>query len=395
MKKLWVTVGILFIFCALSTLPVPFLNVGALQEVSFPDYLKIMNLFSGGGIAGYTVMAVGVLSFVTANIIMQILTYNISTFYLMQRTAYGKKQIEKATKYIACGLAFWFSLMTTKQMESTYHILSQNTVQVYLIIAVTHVLGTITTIYFATEITEKGIGDGLSLLLCTNIVSQIPGFIMEQYNFYSCGIKSLENITEFCISVVIILFIASILFSSNRKIQICSIRNGQKDEYPIRTVLPGVYSVFTVEGLLQSLYIVVLHVKGETAASFFAYGRPFYIFASTILVFIFNMLFTVMMFDSKYVAESLQKAFHEIPSVRPGKQTSAILNTEILKTGLFGSFGLMMCVLISNLIFVTLNYPVDVAAFVIVLQTAIAMYQQIHLEHCFSSIFDINYDYER
>lgn len=334
--KLLFSLLMILLFRILSHIPVPFIDTNNLVLMGNSDILGLLNIFSGGALHNFTIMATGISAYISASIVIQLLSYFIPSVHMMVRSPGGDKKVKKITIVLGIIIALISSVVTTKTMNSYYSLLTNTSWYAYLIIAVLHAIGTGIAIFIGETITEKGFGNGMSLLVCINVLSSIPTTI-ARITSSDINIFPLLTMITFAIIVILLTIVAE---TSERKIPLFYPRAAARGQYskdsmfyPIKLNVSGVMPIIFASYIIQLLALLgkMNNKVGETISSFIRSDSIVYIILFTALIFGFTYLYSLISFDAKEVSENIQKNGAVIPSIRPGKETANYI-TDIRKS---------------------------------------------------------------
>lgn len=325
--KLLFSLLMIILFRTLSHVPVPFVNLEGIAQLGSVDLFGLLNTFSGGALRNFTVMATGISAYISASIVIQLLSYFVPSIHMMVRSPGGDKKVKKATIVLGIIAAIISSITTTITMDNYYSILTNKSWYAYVIIALLHAIGTGIAIFIGETITEKGFGNGMSLLVCINVLSSIPSNIssIKSNNVY---ITSLIVMILFAFLIIVFTIIAE---TSERKIPLFypkAVARGQysKDSmfFPVKLNISGVMPIILASYIIQlfSLLGKMDNKVGNFINMVFSYDSISYIIIFTILIFLFTYVYSVVSFDAKEISENMQKNGAIIPSIRQGKETT-------------------------------------------------------------------------
>ena len=332
--KILISLLLIILFRILSNLPVPFTNIETISLLGQEDIFGLINTFSGGALRNFTIMATGVSSYISASIVIQLLSYFIPAVHRMVRSPGGDKKVKRITIVLGIISALITSFITTKTMNSFYGLLTNDSWYVYLIIAILHATGTGIAILIGETITEKGFGNGMSLLVCINVLSSIPSsisMIKESKSFgYVSNIAIITMIIIFS-SVILLTIIAE---TSERKIPLFYPKVAARGQlpkenmfFPVKVNLSGVMPIIFASYIVQfiSFFGKMNNKIGYFINNMLDSTSIHYVILFSLLVFIFSFLYAIISFDSKEVSENIQKNGAIIPSIKPGKETAEYL----------------------------------------------------------------------
>lgn len=337
--KILLSLFLLFMFRVFSHVPVPWVDTSALKSISEGGILSLTNLFSGGALQNYTITAQGISAYISASIIIQMLTFISPKMHAMSKEPGGNKKIKKITIFFGIIASIISSFVTTIAFEQTYGLLSNNSWYVYVIIAILHAIGTAFAIFVGETITEKGFGNGVSLLIFINIVSSFPTNIQSM-------ISGLENntttvLTVFTCVLVMALTIALVAFleTSEYRLHVLysqtairgqSFGNSNQSFFPIKVDLSGVMPVIFASYILQIFSILTYFIKNETVLNiinnFLTSGTLQNSIFMVVAVIGFSYVYNWLSFDTGDIAKNIQERGGAIPGIRPGKPTKLYID---------------------------------------------------------------------
>lgn len=330
--KLLFSLLMIILFRTLSHIPVPFVDLEGMAQLGSIDLFGLLNTFSGGALKNFTIMATGVSAYISASIIIQLLSYFVPAVHMIVRSPGGDKKVKKATIVLGIIAAIISSITTTITMDNYYSILTNKSWYVYVIIALLHACGTGIAIWIGETITEKGFGNGMSLLVCINVLSSIPSIIttIKDSNIY---VTSLIVMILFAILIIIFTIIAE---TSERKIPLFypkAVARGQYSKesmfFPVKLNVSGVMPIILASYIIQ-LFSLLGKMNNKVGSFFnivFDYDSVQYIIIFTILIFLFTYIYSAISFDAREISENMQKNGAIIPNIRQGKETADYMAT--------------------------------------------------------------------
>ena len=370
-KRILYTLFILMIYRFGAFIIVPYVNVDVLaQYISGNSVLGLLNVISGDNLKNFSIFAMSITPYINASIIMNLLTMAIPALERLQKQGdEGRKKIAQYTRYFAVVLAVIQALGLTLTMNN---FLVTNTFYVKLVVIMVITAGTTLLIWMGESITEKGIGNGVSLIIFISIVSKIPSSITGIADGIQAG-----NFPSYMV-VVIIFFIALAIMAiievheGTRKIPVQyakrvvgrKVYGGRNTHLPIKVNQAGVIPI---------IFASILTMFPATLASFFpkaawlvsfsesmAWGKTFPTIIYVILIIAFSFFYTLATFNPVDVAENLQQYGGFIPGIRPGKPTvtylNKILNRLTISGGLFLAIIAILPIIAGNLLGINLQF---------------------------------------
>ena len=338
-KKILFTFAMLFIFRFGASIPVPGVDSTALiAGVGDNSLLGLMNLLGGGSFERFSIFAMGVGPYITSSIIIQILSMDVipQLTELSKQGQVGRKKIDRYTRYLGVALCLFQSGTMTYAFDKTYGILEDSTFSTFLFVSIVLTAGTMFLLWLGDQISAKGIGNGVSMIIFAGIVSNFPSQFTATYNALCVAENHPANGTLlyalYCLTFIIIIVFVTTMNTSNRRIPIQYTSSGViKARTNELTYLPLKINSASVMPVIFSSSIMVAPV---TIASFFEqnsftkminnvlnftsiHGLILYV----ILIVLFTFFYANLQVDPEKVAENLSKSGTYIPEVRPGEDT--------------------------------------------------------------------------
>ncbi|MBT5856400.1 preprotein translocase subunit SecY [bacterium] len=348
-KRFFFTLAMIAVYRLGSHVPIAGVDLNALKELfSQGGILSFVDLFSGGALGRFSIFALGILPYINASIIMQMLTFIWPKLKdLTQEGDAGRKQIAQYTRYLAIGLAIIQGIVMSVGFRA--FILPDVNVSFFIFYAVIGLVSGAALVMFIGEImTEYGIGNGASLLIFVGIISQIPYYIKNTVTLLSGGTSPLMVV----IMVAILIFmIISIVFvqDGQRKVQVQyakrvvgrKMMGGQSTFIPLRLIQGGVLPIIFASALLQFPMVLGNFTGIPAVQNFFSvyyrYDGVIYNGFFCILIFFFTYFYTAISFNPKELAENIKKYGGFILGVRPGRPTEEYLERIVTKLTFVGA----------------------------------------------------------
>jgi len=363
-KKLLFTLLIIVLFRLGSAIPVPYIDPEALANI-FEQYsstlLGFANVLSGGALSQATLFALSITPYINASIIMQLLTVAIPSLERMVKEGgeEGQKKIASATRYLTVVLGMILGF-TYYMMLRNNALLSQTGVWPAIVIVLTFTAGTALIMWLGEQITEHGVGNGISIILFAGIVSRGPSMIFSIYQYFKSGTINILGIIG--IVVLALAVVAFIVFMTNaeRRVPVQYAKRvvgrkmygGQSTHLPMKVNMSGVMPIIFASSLLAFPGTIALFFNPEAGtfwAGFvrvFSQSHPVYMILYVLLIFAFGFFYAAIQFNPIEVSNNLKKNGGFIPGFRPGKPTSDFLAKILNKVTLVGSLFLAIVAII-------------------------------------------------
>ena len=352
-RKILFTAGILVIFRIFAHIPVAGVDLVQLKSLfSQNQFLGLLDIFSGGTLANFSVMALGLNPYINASIIMQLAGLVFPKIEELQKEGEaGRQKVNQYTRYLTVPLAALQSVGMFALLKSQNIVLISNPIQIVSFI-VTMTAGTIFLVWLGELITEKGVGNGISFLIFAGIVSRIPVSFSQTVSTTSS--QNLFNIIAFAVMGILVIGLIVIVNEATRQIPVFYARRvrgnktygGQSTHLPLRLnqagVIPIIFAVSIllvpnlVSNFLSASHNLALKSAAATATVWFNPNGFLYNLTFFLLVVAFTYFYTTVVFNPKKIAEEIQKYGGFIPGIRPGTPTSQYLSyilTRITSVG--------------------------------------------------------------
>ena len=346
-KKIIFTFLMLIVFRLAAHIPVPGISKDALAELFTADIWTLMDTFSGGSLKYFTVCAMGIMPYINASIIMNLLTIAVPYFENLAREGQeGRKKMARITRYGAVLLAFIQSFGMTFMIRSA---MENPGIFSYLVVTLTLTAGTCFLMWLGELITENGIGNGISLIIFIGILASLPSTLFTITESVRGGQTNIITVILFVVLVVLI--IAGVVFiqEAQRRIPVQyakrmvgrRVYGGQASHIPMKVNQTGVIPIiFAMSILMLPSTIASFFPNNGFAnmlAGWFMPGSWLYIMLYIFLIIFFTYFYTAVTFNCRDIAENMQKNGGFIPGIRPGKPTSEYLDGVLTRLTLAGA----------------------------------------------------------
>jgi preprotein translocase subunit SecY len=341
-KKLLFTAGILLIYRLGSHLPVPGINTDAVESVQEEfgggGVLQLLNVFSGGGLSRIAIFALGIMPYITASIILQLLTVVVPSLEKLQKEGeVGQQRITQYTRYLTVALAaaqsvgYVFLFRSFSNNAGQELIADFDAAHVFLIV-VCLTAGTVLLMWLGELITQRGIGNGISLMIFASIVAGLP-------NGVSAWWHNPDQVFKVMMPFLGLAVIAAIVFiqEGQRRIPVQYAKRvigrrmsgGGQTYLPLRVNMAGVIPVIFAASIMAFPPTVGQLINSEPArdvAAFFDPGKAPYVIGESLFIILFTYFYTAVTFNPVDQADNLKKYGGFIPGVRPGRPTAEFLD---------------------------------------------------------------------
>lgn len=374
-RRLWFVLISLIIFRIGTYIPVPGLDPAKLAEL-FNQHnnslLGMFNMFSGGALQRMTIFALGVMPYISSSIIVQMYgAISPKMQQLKKEGDAGRRKINQYTRYGTVFLSLFQSIGVCKWLVSSGVVINPNFI-FYFTAAVTLVTGTLFLMWLGEQITERGVGNGISLIIFAGIVSRFPSAIGELFTQVQQG--QMQSIMLILITVIVALVTLVVVFfeRAQRRITIhyAKRQQGQKlyaaqsSHLPLKINMAGVIPVIFAQSIILfpgAIAKFFASVKGfewlNQVSLALSFGQPIYILVFGIAVVFFSFFYTALVFNPKETADNLKRSGAFIPGIRPGDQTAEYVDKVMTRLTLVGSAYLALVALLPQFFILWLNVP--------------------------------------
>lgn len=374
-NRLLFLLGALVVFRIGSHIPVPGVDGAALAklyESAGGGILSMLNMFSGGSLQRFSIFAIGVMPYISASIIVQLASEIIPSLKALKKEGEaGRRTITKYTRYGTVLLA------TLQSFGAAAFVYQQNVVVVnqfefYLSTMVCLVTGTMFLMWLGEQITERGLGNGISLIITAGIAASLPAGVGRLLTLTSQGSISYLMAVALIVGALALIYAVVYIESAQRKVPVQyakrqvgnRILQAQNSHMPFKLNMAGVIppifasSIILFPSTLLS-WFGSANQDGwlQKLATLLQHGQPVYIllFAATIIFFCY--FYTALVFSPREMAENLKKSGAFVPGIRPGEQTSRYLEKVVLRLTFWGAIYIAIVCLIPEVLTSAMNVP--------------------------------------
>jgi preprotein translocase subunit SecY len=365
-KKLLFTAMIIALYRLGCHIPVPGVHLDSVKSLaSTGGVLDFINLFSGGALQKMAIFAMGIMPYITASIIMQLLTMVSKRLEaLMKEGPAGQKKVNQYTRYFTGALALIEAVGFVFLFDKQYQAFGETglTGLTFVLVVLTLTVGAIMVMWLGELITQRGIGNGISLMIFASIVSSLPSGLQKLFTL-NPGVWVLMAV----IAVAVVVFIV-LVTQGQRRIPVQyakrvvgrKVYGGQSTYLPLKVNMAGVIPVIFASSVLMfpvTLASMVQWGWTQWLARVFGPNGWWYIAAEVILIVIFTYFYTAVQFNPIDQADNLKKYGGFVPGIRPGRPTAAYLDRVLTRITLPGALFLAAIVLLPTMLYKFLNVP--------------------------------------
>lgn len=375
-RRLLFLLGALVVFRIGAHIPVPGIDPGVLANLFQEQQggiLGVLNMFSGGALERFTIFALGIMPYISASIIMQLLTVVVPHFeQLKKEGASGQRKITQYTRYGTVVLATFQAIGIAIALENQPGLVIDPGMLFRVTAVISLVTGTMFLMWLGEQITERGIGNGISLIIFAGIVSGLPSAIGGTLELVSTGAFSIPLVI--IMGAVAIAVIGFVVFveKGQRRIQVNYAKQrvgnrvigGQTSHLPLKLNMAGVIPpIFASSIILFPATLAGWFGSGEgmnllkDIAGELSPGRPAYVVLYAMAIVFFCFFYTALVFDPKDTADNLKKSGAFVPGIRPGEQTARYIDRIMTRLTFIGAIYITLVCLLPELLIVKWNVP--------------------------------------
>ncbi|MEG6523402.1 preprotein translocase subunit SecY [Desulfotomaculum sp. 1211_IL3151] len=367
-SKLLFTLAMLFLFRVGAHIPVPGVNPEAFANLlTKGQLLGFFDVISGGAFKNASIFAMSITPYINASIIMQLLTVVIPHLEkLAKEGEEGRKKITQYTRYFTAVLAFVQAIGMTMALKGA--LASPSTLN-YLTVALTFTAGTVLLMWMGEQITDKGIGNGISLLIFAGIVSRIPSAMVSIGQYLQAGTINIFSILALVIIGILVIVAVVYVQEGQRRIPVQyakrvvgrRVYGGQTSHLPLKVNQAGVIPIIFASSLLMFPGQIASWFQGSGVADWylkwFAWGGVLNSLLYALLIIGFTYFYTAVIMNPVDMAENIKKYGGFIPGLRPGRSTAEYIGKVMSRITLAGAVFLALIAILPNVILVLTRIP--------------------------------------
>ncbi|MDM0000046.1 preprotein translocase subunit SecY [Variovorax sp. J22P240] len=357
-------------------IPVPGINPDQLAQLfqgQQGGILSLFNMFSGGALSRFTVFALGIMPYISASIIMQLMTYVVPTFEQLKKEGEaGRRKITQYTRYGTLALALFQSFSIAVALESSAGLVISPGFGFRITAMVSLTAGSMFLMWLGEQITERGLGNGISILIFAGIAAGLPGAIGGLLELVRTGAMNVLVALFIVAVVVLVTYFVVFVERGQRKILVNYARRqvgnkvygGQSSHLPLKLNMAGVIPpIFASSIILLPTTVVGWFSTGESmrwirdVASALRPGQPIYVLLYAAAIVFFCFFYTALVFNSRETADNLKKSGAFIPGIRPGDQTARYIDKILVRLTLAGAVYITFVCLLPEFLILKYNVP--------------------------------------
>ncbi|ACO73268.1 preprotein translocase subunit SecY [Laribacter hongkongensis] len=409
-RRILFLVGALIVYRIGAHIPVPGINPAELAKLfqsSQTGLLDMFNMFSGGALSRFTVFAIGIMPYISASIILQLASEVLPQLKQLKKEGeQGRRKITQFTRYATVLLATFQSFGIAVMLYKQPGLVMTSQFEFYLTTVVTLVTGTMFLMWLGEQITERGIGNGISMIICAGIAAGVPSAIGKTLTLTSQGSLPILLVIVLFIGVIAMTYLVVFVERGQRKVLVNyakrqvgnRVMQGQSTHMPLKLNMAGVIPpIFASSIILFPATVVGWFGDGEglgwlkSVSNALHPGQPVYVLLYAAAIIFFCYFYTALVFNPKETADNLKKSGAFIPGIRPGEQTSRYIERIILRLTLIGAIYIALVCLVPEFLILKWNVPfyfggTSLLIIVVVTMDFMAQVQSYLLSHQYDSL---------
>ena len=357
-------------------IPVPGIDPTQLQQLfkgQSGGILNMFNMFSGGALSRFTVFALGIMPYISASIIMQLMTYVVPSLEAIKKEGEaGRRKITQDTRYGTLFLAIFQSFGIALALEGSAGLVLAPGFSFQMTTVVSLVAGTMFLMWLGEQITERGLGNGISILIFAGIVAGLPSAMAGLFELVRTGAMGIVACLFILAVVVFVTFAVVFVERGQRKILVNyakrqvgnKVYGGQSSHLPLKLNMSGVIPpIFASSIILLPATVVGWFATGDglrwlkDMAGALSPGQPIYVMLYAAMIVFFCFFYTALVFNSRETADNLKKSGAFIPGIRPGEQTAKHIDRILGRLTLAGAVYITAVCLLPEFLVLKYNVP--------------------------------------
>ncbi|ADH88778.1 preprotein translocase, SecY subunit [Ancylobacter novellus DSM 506] len=354
-KRIWFTLGALLVYRLGTYIPMPGINPDALADVfrtAQQGIIGLFNMFSGGAVSRMAIFALNIMPYISASIIIQLLTTVSPTLEALKKEGEaGRKQINQYTRYLTVVLAVFQSYGIAVGLEGSGAVVSDPGWFFRISTVITLTGGTMFLMWLGEQITSRGIGNGISLIIFAGIVAELPSAIANTLELGRQGALSTGIILAVILMAVAVIMFIVFMERAQRRLLIQypkrqvgnKVYEGQSSHLPLKLNTSGVIPPIFASSLLLIPTTVASFMQGSgpgwltTVTTLIGHGQPLFMLLYVLLIVFFCFFYTAIVFNPTETADNLKKHGGFIPGIRPGERTAEYIDYVLTRITVIGA----------------------------------------------------------
>jgi len=367
-KRLLFTLWMFLVFRAGAHVPVPGIRAEVIADLfKEGSIFAFLDLFSGGALKTFSIFAMSISPYINASIIMQLLTIIIPKWEKMAKDEDGRKKLNEYSRYATIILALVTGFSMAVAISRMGALMDTGFVQMSIIV-ISLAAGTAFLMWLGEQITEKGIGNGISLIIFAGIVSRLPSTLWSMGQYLVAGRISVFNVVALAIMAAVVIAAVVWITEGERRIPVQyskrvvgrKVYGGASTHIPMKINQSGVLPIIFASSVLAFPATIASFFSSPWARAVeqvFDYRRPGYLIAYALLILFFTYFYTTISFNPLDISNNMKKYGGFIPGIRPGRPTADYLMKISSRITLAGAIFLAFIAILPNFVLRTTNIP--------------------------------------
>lgn len=375
-KRLWFLLGALIVFRIGTFIPVPGIDPVVLDELFKQQkggILGMFNMFSGGALSRFSIFALGIMPYISASIIMQLATIAVPQLEQLKKEGEaGRRKITQYTRYATLGLAVFQAFGIAVALQAQPGLVIHPGYMFQLTTMVTLVTGTMFLMWLGEQITERGLGNGISLIIFAGIAAGLPSAIGSTLELVRTGAFSIPLVLFLLLGAFAVTALVVFVERGQRKVLVNyakrqvgnKIYGGQASHLPLKLNMAGVIPpIFASSIILFPATLAGWFGSGQNMfwlrdiSEKLSPGQPIYVLLYAAAIVFFCFFYTALVFSPKETADNLKKSGAFLPGIRPGEQTAKYIERVMLRLTLVGAVYITLVCLLPEFLVIKWNVP--------------------------------------
>ena len=376
-KRLWFLLGAMVVFRVGAHIPVPGIDPLVLADLFKSQkngILGMFNMFSGGALSRFTIFALGIMPYISASIIMQLAAIAVPQLEQLKKEGEaGRRKITQYTRYGTLALAIFQSFGISVALQAQHNLVLNPGMMFQITTMVTLVTGTMFLMWLGEQITERGLGNGISLIIFAGIAAGLPHAIGSTLELVRTGAFSIPLVLFLFLGAVAVIALVVFVERGQRKILVNyakrqvgnKIYGGQSSHLPLKLNMSGVIPpIFASSMILFPATLLGWFGSSSSGLNWLkdvsqmlSPGQPVYVMAYAGAILFFCFFYTALVFSPKETADNLKKSGAFLPGIRPGEQTAKYIEKIMLRLTLVGAIYITLVCLLPEFLVVKFNVP--------------------------------------
>ncbi len=375
-RRLFFLLGALIVYRIGAHIPVPGINPQVLSELfgnQQGGILGMFNMFSGGALRRFTIFALGIMPYISSSIIMQLMTHASPYLEALKKEGEaGRRKITQYTRYGTVVLALFQGIGIAIAVESQQGLVLNPGLMFRFVTVTTLLTGTMFLMWLGEQITERGLGNGISIIIFCGIAAGLPSAVVGMLELVKNGAMHPLSALFICVLVVVVTGLVVFIERGQRKILVNyakrqignKLYGGQASHLPLKLNMSGVIPpIFASSIILFPATLAGWFGSGDSMrwlrdlAAGLSPGQPVYVILYAVAIIFFCFFYTALVFNPKETADNLKKSGAFVPGIRPGEQTARYIDKILMRLTLLGATYITVVCLLPEFLILKWNVP--------------------------------------